>query len=113
MLVKLSFRTLCIPALLVGMLVTGCSEDKALGDKINFDRKAMLENWADNIIIPAYSHFEAKSTILKQDVEAFEADNLTSSLNKCKASFLEVYEAFEKIKKWPSRYLTGSTKTHQ
>ena len=47
-----------IGLLLIGIIIA-CSTDDSNGgggepDPVNFDRSAMLANWADNIIMPAY-----------------------------------------------------------
>ena len=45
---------------------SGCSD--------NFDRKPLLENVVDNMIIPGHNAFSAELTELKTKVLAFESD---------------------------------------
>lgn len=48
-------------------LVFSCGDDDNQPEEPtdNFDRQAMLSNWADNIIIPAYTAFAEKTNELK------------------------------------------------
>lgn len=59
--------------LLISVFVFSCKNDDegSTGPVDNFDRQAMLANWADNIIIPAFGAFAEKTTALKNAGEAF------------------------------------------
>ncbi|WP_299257074.1 imelysin family protein [uncultured Aquimarina sp.] len=65
---KFGFLTVAILVL----IVAACSSsDDGAGTTDNFDRKAMLENIADNIIIPAYQNFSTDMTALKTATSDF------------------------------------------
>ena len=47
------------------LLFISCGEDDPVASNTDsFDRAAMLTNWADNIIIPAYTDYETKLSSL-------------------------------------------------
>lgn len=58
----------------------------------NFDRGAMLANWADNIIIPAYKNYSSKVNAMSSASEEFIAtpteDNLLSLRNQWQSAYL-------------------------
>lgn len=49
----------------IGLLIVACSKDNGNENlppaNNNFDRGAMLLNWADNIIVPAYTSFKTEA----------------------------------------------------
>ena len=64
----------------VWVLLAACNENKehssekktVITNKTDrFDRKAMLQNWADNIIIPAYTQLVARLNTLKTSANTF------------------------------------------
>lgn len=94
MMKKISFLVL------VGLLmvIVGCSEDDTTdGQSDNFDRKAMLENWADNIIIPSYESYVSKLNDLKSSTAAFTSEPTSENLVVVRASWLEAYIAWQYV----------------
>ncbi len=67
-----------------------CSSD-------DFDRGAMLNNWAENIIIPAYENYVGKLEDLKSDVTAFSDTPNQTNLDKARTSWLGAYIAWQKV----------------
>lgn len=64
------FRFIAVVVLV--LIIAACtSSDDSSGATDNFDRKAMLENIADNIIIPAYQNFSTDMTALKTATSNF------------------------------------------
>ena len=82
-------------------LVLACSssDDNATtssnGD--GFDRRALLVNWADNIIIPAYTDLDAKLTTLKTDKDVFVATPNQTNLEVLRNSWLEAYKVYQSV----------------
>lgn len=87
--------------LLTSVAVIGCSSSSSddtgnTGDD-SFDRKAMLTNWADNIIIPAYENYTAELTGLNSKVEVFVATPDQTNLDAVRTAWLDAYKAFQYI----------------
>ena len=50
-------KLVCITGLLI--FSAACNKDNGSGStKVDFDRNAMLRNWSEQIIAPAYAHFD-------------------------------------------------------
>lgn len=78
--------------------IVACStenEPKASTD--NFDRQAMLVNWADNIIIPAYDNYVGNLTDLTNAKNDFIANRTLSNLEALKIAWLEAYIAWQSV----------------
>lgn len=73
---------------------TSCKKDK---DK-EFDNKAMLENIADNILLPEYTAMEASLVQLKTDANNFISDFSTEKLTQLRTTFLSAYKNVQRIK---------------
>ncbi|MDW7695905.1 imelysin family protein [Flammeovirgaceae bacterium SG7u.111] len=75
-----------------------CSEKKAEEpEKDNFDRQAMLTNWADNIIIPAYEAYVVTTADLVAAKDAFVNEPSETKLQTLKATWLSAYTAWQKV----------------
>ncbi|TRO65448.1 imelysin family protein [Christiangramia sabulilitoris] len=84
--------------LIVTLLFTACSkEDDGNVNNGNetdsFDRGAMLENWADNIIVPAFDNFKSSTQQLEDLTTTFTSDpteeNLVALRSQYESSYLE------------------------
>ena len=71
------------------------TEDQCTTD--DFDRGAMLTNWAENIIIPAYENYVDKLEDLKSDLTAFSDAPNQTNLNQARTSWLGAYVAWQKV----------------
>jgi len=67
------------------------------GDTNSFDRGAMLENWADNIIVPAFSNFKSSTQQLEDLTVAFTADPTEENLIALKSQFESSYIDFQTV----------------
>ena len=70
-------------------------ENNTDGD--NYDRTALLTNWADNIIIPSYVNYQAKVQILVTSTNTFVATPTEANLQILRTSWLEAYKAYQYI----------------
>lgn len=74
------------------------SEDDTSGASTdNFDRKALLENAADHIIIPAYQDLSADLASLKTSKDLFIAMPNLSNLADLRAAWLEAYTTWQYV----------------
>jgi Imelysin len=77
----------------------GCSknEHSTATPSNNYDRTALLTNWANNIIIPSYVNYQSKLQILTTNVASFNTSPSVSNLQLVRTSWLEAYKAYQYI----------------
>lgn len=86
--------------LLLAILVfAACSTEDAEkgGKEDSFDRKAMLANWADNIIIPAFASFRLSTQDLEDKTTAFVENPTETSLGELRLAFETAYIDFQTV----------------
>lgn len=82
----------------LALFVVACSSGDDEGGTVdNFDREAMLENIADNIIIPAYQNFSSDMTILKTATSDFVATTDEANLVSLREAWLTVYVSWQSV----------------
>jgi predicted lipoprotein len=72
--------------------ILACSSSDDSGDTTggsNYDRKLLLTNWADNIVIPSYVNYQAKIKVLATNITAFNTSPSEANLLTVRASWLE------------------------
>ncbi len=76
----------------------GMSDDVDPGpEAVTFDRGAMLANWADNIIIPAYIDFSQKLRVLTASFETFKTEANEANLVALRAAWLNAYTSWQHV----------------
>mgnify|MGYP006301651537 CR=1 FL=1 len=84
--------------LLIFALLYGCTDDGAVGpDPDDFDRSAILVNWADNLIIPAYQNFVVDAGAMDTAAEDFGANPTAAGLEALRQSFENAYLGFQTV----------------
>lgn len=86
--------------LIPALFIFACSsEDEGNDDApgTNFNREAMLTNWADNIIIPSFENFSGATQDLEEETEKFTQDPTIANLNTLRESFREGYISFQTV----------------
>lgn len=80
-------------------LLIACSsnDDKNASPGNNYDRTALLTNWADNIIIPSFENYQAKVQVLVNNTTAFTTTPTELSLQALRASWLDAYKAYQYV----------------
>ncbi len=61
----------------------------------SFDRTALLENWADNIIVPGYVDFQSKVNTLQTETAAFVGNS--NDLTAIRAAWLDAYTTWQRV----------------
>jgi hypothetical protein len=86
-------------ALCLIAVVTGCSssDNSETNTGKGYDRTAMLTNWSDNIIIPAYENYTAKVNTLSQSATAFSASPDATTLAALRTEWLNAYTAYQYV----------------
>ena len=90
-------HTLLVAALV--LVVWSCSDDNddPAGNNDNFDRGAMLTNWADNIILPSYQAYVADLEDLATSAGAFSNETTFENLEALRVSWLEAYTSWQSV----------------
>ncbi|TRX04484.1 imelysin family protein [Flavobacterium gawalongense] len=80
-------------------LVVACSSNEGDNntDGNNYDRTALLTNWADNIIVPSYVNYQAKLQTLVTSTNTFVATPTEANLQTVRTSWLEAYKGYQYI----------------
>ena len=93
-----------ILSILSALFIWACSssgDDTPMTDddgvSLTFDRGAMLENWADNIILPSYNQFLLDFAAFKADFETFQNDPSESNLVSLRSSWVDAYLSWQTI----------------
>src|SRR5687768_18404336 len=79
--------------LVLGCIIASCDKDD--GGSVNFDRKVMLENYANNLIIPTYENLQSKIDSLKAASDAFSQNTGIAQLDELQRVFLNTYRAWQ------------------
>lgn len=93
---KSSLFITCIALALCGMIIS-CSEDSPGESGDSFDREAMLQNWADNIIVPGYTSYVNELASLKTSIESFTNTPSTENLQEVRDNWLSANTAWQKV----------------
>ena len=85
--------------LLIGALLNGCSSsDNDPNDPSDdFDRAAMLANWADNIIVPALQQYVEELGSLRAAVTDFNGAPTVNSLQTLRTEWLDAYMVWQQV----------------
>jgi len=94
---KLIYAALIAASTIV--LIQACSKStdgsKPVDNGSSFDRKGMLTNISTNIIIPAYTAYQANVVSLDAAVTAFNAGPTTTNLTALQAAFKLAYQQWQ------------------
>lgn len=71
----------------------GCKKPSNSSD--GFDRAAMLRNYAENLIIPAYTELDASLEGLKLAIQTFESQKDSASLVQARQKWVETYTKWQ------------------
>lgn len=81
------------------MIAAGCSSSDGNNNTntANYDKTAVLTNWADNIIIPAYTAYDRANGTLQSAVNAFTAAPTETNLSAVQAAWLDAYKKYQHV----------------
>lgn len=82
-----------------------CKEEGKTESQIsdNFDRRAMLVHWADNIIVPAYQDYYSKVYDFQQKAKTFQLNQTAQNLQYTREAFARAYRSWQ----WVSMFAIG------
>jgi predicted lipoprotein len=87
--------SLLLSGLAVLLLIHACSSDNGNGPSDSFDRQAMLRNYADNLIKPAYADLLGNTGSLRASVAAFNASPSTLELGALQTAWAAAYSSWQ------------------
>ena len=76
------------------------SEDSSSSDNSEsqtFDRKALLTNWANNIIIPLYDNFNTNLNLLSDEITKFNETPNLDNLKLVREKWLNAYKSWQHV----------------
>jgi len=85
-----SFKSIAAVGMLflsASLLSVSCKKDDDKPDEEDFDQSALLVQYGDHIITPAYSNFQQAMWDLSAAVDAFEANQVSNTLEQCQAAW--------------------------
>jgi len=91
---KLIYPSIMLLMAMMVIVISSCEENETPEDN-SFDRTIMLENMAQNIIIPAYSDLKSKLATLKVNAENFTQNPNLNSLNTLQNSWEQAYISWQ------------------
>lgn len=79
------------------LFVTACSssDSNSTNNTANYDKTAVLTNWADNIIIPTYTAYDNANATLQTSIATFTTTPSTDNLAALQAAWLNAYKVFQ------------------
>jgi uncharacterized protein len=78
-------------------LLSCTSDSETGGPKTEYNREAMLANYGENIILPAYQVFRTETTELTEAVNQFTANPTTQTLASAQATFKKAYLTWQDL----------------
>lgn len=80
------------------LIFWSCTDNGPSGPDVDdFDREAILVNWADNLIIPALTNFAELSDELNAAANTFSDDPTQQNLDDFRDKWLESYKAWQQV----------------
>jgi predicted lipoprotein len=76
------------------LIFTSCKRDKDIKNQDNFDREAMLKNYAEELIIPAYEELNLSIQGLLNSINSFESNITLQNLNNVKLEWQKTYSVW-------------------
>ena len=88
-----------ILSLLAGLalLAGACKENTSANPEVNFDKTAMLTQYADSLIIPSYAGMVQQLQLLEPAIDTFLTNPTTANQQALKPVFTAAYLQFERI----------------
>jgi predicted lipoprotein len=81
--------------LLLCLVFASCDRNKNNSDGNAFDRKPMLENYADKLIVPAFGQFQQKVNALQTATDSYVQQTDAPHLDALKTAWTDAVKAFQ------------------
>ena len=91
-------RNILFKFIVLCLIISSCStNDENITSSDNFDRKLILENTYDNIIMPAFNDLNNKLQILESNIVNFTNDASQSNLEVLRTSWENAYISWQSV----------------
>ncbi|QKX05767.1 imelysin family protein [Aquimarina sp. TRL1] len=93
-------KKLVVSVFAIALLVVACSKDDNSdggGNSDSFDRKAMLQNMADNIILPSYQNFKTALGSFQEATTTFTTTATRENLVALRSKWVDAYKAWQHV----------------
>lgn len=77
--------------------LAGCGSNDESGPASEYDRQAMLANYADNLIIPGYQNLKAQVDEMTAAISAFTTSPTAATLADARKEYQEAYLAWQDV----------------
>lgn len=99
---KKSILLFSLSVALTGGVISSCTKVTEgpvmdTGGTTDLNRKALLTEWADNLVKPGYLTFETKMTALKAQAGAFSAAPTVAGLQSARLAWREAYLEWQRV----------------
>lgn len=91
----ISFKKQVVLLATIAWLTIGCKKDKNPQDQASFQRKPMLENYANQLIIPAYQELSLAVDTLVVQIDSFINSPNATSLLQAQQAWTNAYITFQ------------------
>lgn len=91
-------KAVLIGTAFLGLTLSACKKNKGGEEEVEFSKKELMENWADNWITPAYSDVDQKVGSLQTSYQTFLTSESTSDFEAVKNAWKEAFLSFQRIK---------------
>jgi len=85
-------------ALILAFTISSCKKKEDEENPSNFDKAALLQNLADNIILPSLNDFSAKINALESSYLTFQANRNGTNLDDVREKWKAAYLSWETVK---------------
>ena len=90
-------KILALSLFAIGVLGCGGNSNEPTPADNGKDRKEILTNWVDNIIIPSYANFKLKLDAMLTKADAFTISPGNTSLSEFRAAWIDAYAEWQKV----------------
>lgn len=95
---KSTIVSLASIALVLSFSISSCKKDKDEENPTDFDKASMLQNLADNIIMPSLNDFSAKINDLESSYITFQANRNALNLEDVREKWKAAYLSWQTVK---------------
>ena len=87
-------KVILVLGFIVLLIACSSNDDKNTSNN-DYDRTALLTNWADNIIVPSYENYQLKVQAMVDNTTAFTTTPTADNLQTLRTSWIEAYKAYQ------------------
>jgi predicted lipoprotein len=90
-------KILLVLSIVTGLLIYSCSSEEGGSSDDSYGRSALLTNWADNIIVPAFQSYQSKVGLLNTASNTFVTTPNEANLNALRSAWFDAYKSYQYV----------------